>query len=86
MTENITMYTKRSCPYCESAKRFFASHEIPFTVKDLSDSSEELAALVSKTGHRTVPQIFLGDRFIGGYAELIALHDNGGLADWLRKK
>ncbi len=79
MKEIITIYTKQNCAYCDSAKRFFTSHELAFTAKDVTNSPEELSALVQKTGHRTLPQIFLGERFIGGYAELIALHENGGL-------
>lgn len=84
MQRKATIYTKRNCPYCESAKRFFDSHEIAYEAKDLTDDPEALKALVEKTNHRTVPQIFLGERFVGGYSELVALHDSGGLDQWRR--
>lgn len=69
------IYTKSTCPYCHKAKDLLNARGIEYTQIDyptLSDS--EKAELLEKTnGHKTVPQIFLDGRFVGGFSELDAL-------------
>ena len=55
------------------AKNLLSSRGIDFDVIDLSGDQQQLMDLIKQTGMRTVPQIFFGDRFIGGYQELAAL-------------
>ncbi|HLH10578.1 MAG TPA: glutaredoxin 3, partial [Methylovirgula sp.] len=76
----ITIYTTRTCPYCRRAKellarRGLAFHEIPV------DGDFEARALMTKRAHgrSTVPQIFFGDRHIGGCDDLYELHASGEL-------
>lgn len=68
---SITIFSTQYCGYCARAKEFFRSKGLPFTEVDLTENSEELNRLVQKTGHKTVPQIFFGEEFVGGYTELM---------------
>jgi len=68
---SIKIFSTKYCGYCARAKDFFQSKGLQFTEVDLTENSEELNRLVQKTGHKTVPQIFFGDRFVGGYTELM---------------
>ncbi len=76
----VTIYSTRGCSYCVAAKRLMERHGVPFNDIDLSDDPEALRALKDRTDHRTVPQIFVGERFIGGYDELSALVRREGVA------
>lgn len=64
------IYGKPSCRYCYSAKEFLDSKEIQYTYTDISEDLEALEWILSK-GFRTVPQIYLGDKHIGGYEDLV---------------
>lgn len=77
----VTIYTSTPCPYCSRAKALLKARgadveEIHIPWED----TEGRAALVSRTNHRTVPQIFIGERFVGGYDELSALDRAGELS------
>lgn len=74
----ITVYTTRSCPYCRSAKDLLRSKKVAFKEIDVSDD-DEFDALVKRTGFKTVPQIFIGEKMIGGFNELAALDREGKL-------
>jgi glutaredoxin 3 len=74
----ITVYTTRSCPYCRSAKDLLRSKKVDFKEIDVSDD-DDFDALVKRTGFKTVPQIFIGDKMIGGFNELAALDREGKL-------
>lgn len=79
MGENVKVkiFSKKPCSYCDRAMAFFRQKGIPFEEVDLSNDSAGLTALKKQTGHLTVPQIFIDGKFIGGYRELIALHESG---------
>ena len=79
MRPKVLIYSKKLCPYCVRAKDFFRARGIAFEEVDLSDNFSELEKLKSKTGHMTVPQIFIGDQFIGGYTDLVAAVESGKL-------
>ncbi len=76
---SVIVYTTRACGYCVRAKQLLQSKQIPFQEVDISGDHAARAELVRSTGHRTVPQIFIGGRFIGGYDELAALSRSGQL-------
>lgn len=83
MTAPVTLYTTRVCPYCIAAKRLLSARGIPYTENDVSNDDAKRAWLVETTGRRTVPQIFIGEKAIGGYDELAALDQSGKLAEML---
>jgi glutaredoxin 3 len=80
---DVTIYTTRVCGYCVAAKRLLAARSIPYKELDVTGDDARRAWLVETTGRRTVPQIFIGDRAIGGYDELAALDQSGKLAEML---
>jgi glutaredoxin 3 len=81
----VRIYTTVTCGYCHAAKRFLADQRVPFEELDVSDDDARRAWLVETTGQRTVPQIFIGDRSIGGYIDLRALHQKGELEALLNR-
>lgn len=80
---DITMYSTRSCPFCIRADQFLARKGIESVQKYWID--EDATARVrmhALTGRRTVPQIFIGDNYVGGFDDLVAL-DRAGKLDAL---
>jgi GrxC family glutaredoxin len=69
----IQIYTQSYCPYCTRAKEFVKSKGLDFEEINLDGKDEELNSLKNRTGHRTIPQIFVDDKFIGGYTDLVQL-------------
>ena len=76
----VTVYTTATCPYCHAAKALLERKKVPFHEIDVTGNATERMRLVERTGgRRTVPQIFIGDRSIGGYDELSQLEQSGRL-------
>ena len=79
------MYTTAYCPYCINAERLLQSRGVTEIDKIRVDLQPELRLeMMEKTGRRTVPQIYIGDRHIGGYDNLAALDAAGGLEPLLK--
>ncbi len=77
---NIVMYTSAVCPYCINAERLLASKGVTEINKIRVDlQPEKREEMIAQTGRRTVPQIFIDDRHIGGFDDLRALDLAGGL-------
>ncbi len=77
---NILMYTSAVCPYCMNAERLLASKGVREINKVRVDlEPEKRSEMMERTGRRTVPQIFIDDRHIGGFDDLRALDLAGGL-------
>lgn len=66
----IQIYSINNCGYCEAAKSFLKSKGLAFSEINITDDIQKRHELVEKTNHRTMPQIFIDDKFIGGYTEL----------------
>lgn len=82
----ITMYSTAVCPYCISAERLFACKGVTEINKIRIDlQPEKRDEMMQKTGRRTVPQIYIDDRHIGGFDDLRALDLAGGLEPLLAK-
>jgi glutaredoxin 3 len=76
----ILMYTSAVCPYCLNAERLLRSKGVEAIEKIRIDLQPELRQeMMEKTGRRTVPQIYIDDRHIGGFDDLRALDLAGGL-------
>ncbi|HET7765467.1 MAG TPA: glutaredoxin 3 [Burkholderiales bacterium] len=74
------MYSTAVCPYCVRAERLLHSKGITEIEKIRVDLEPELRdEMVARTGRRTVPQIYVGDTHVGGFEDLAALNDAGGL-------
>ena len=80
----VLIYTSAYCPYCTNAERLLHSKGVTEIEKIQVDTAPELKiAMMEKTGRRTVPQIYIGERHIGGFDDLRALDLAGGLAPLL---
>jgi thioredoxin reductase (NADPH) len=75
----ILMYSKGWCSYCDRSKRLLAAKGQEWTEIDVEASEGALDEMVERSGRRTVPQIFIGDRYVGGFDELAALDAAGEL-------
>ena len=81
----VKMYTTRVCPYCLRAKALLKQRGVEQIEEiriDLDAQARE--QMMSLTGRRTVPQIFIGDTHVGGCDELMALDQRGGLQAMLQ--
>ena len=83
----IVIYSKSNCPFCEKAKAWFTQHEMSFTEMKLDDEEQRLAFYQKTPGARTVPQIFIDDKHIGTYNDLMKVADTiikkkGGLLEF----
>lgn len=76
----VTMYSTGVCPYCIQAERLLKAKGVAEIDKIRVDLlPEQRAAMMAKTGRRTVPQIYIGDTHVGGFDDLSALDRAGGL-------
>lgn len=75
----IRIYTKPTCGFCIAAKKLLTQKNIAFTDTNIAKNPSLRDELVAQTGHRTVPIIFVKDKFIGGYDNLQALARSGEL-------
>jgi len=81
----IRMYSTAVCPFCVRAERLLNSKGITEIEKIRVDLDPGLRQeMVARTGRRTVPQIYIGDRHVGGFEDLAALEHAGGLELLLR--
>ena len=75
----IVMYTKSWCSYCDQAKRLLAAKGQTWTEIDVEASAAARDEMVERSGRRTVPQIWIGERHVGGFDDLAALDAAGQL-------
>ena len=80
----IVMYSKSWCPYCQRARALLSSKGVAFEEIDIEAHPEKRAEMIERSGRTTVPQIFVGDRHVGGSDDLHALDAAGGLDPLLR--
>jgi glutaredoxin 3 len=79
----VTVYTTDTCPYCRSAKSLLASKGVPLQEINIHREPGKLEEMLSRSGRRSVPQIFIGDTHIGGFDDLAKLDRQGGLMSML---
>ena len=84
MTTEVIMYTTAVCPYCIRAERLLEAKGVTGLKKIRVDlDPEQRMQMMQKTGRRTVPQIYIGDTHVGGFDDLYALDQAGGLSPLL---
>jgi glutaredoxin 3 len=80
----VRMFTTQVCPYCIRAKQLLKQRGVEVIDEirvDLDPSQRD--EMIARTGRRTVPQIFIGQTWVGGCDDLIALDQKGGLVPLL---
>ncbi|SFM94197.1 glutaredoxin 3 [Variovorax sp. OV329] len=84
MNPIVTMYMRPTCPYCRRAELLLLQRGATDLRKLRIDLEPELRAeMIRRTGESTVPQIFIGDRYVGGCDQLVALDEAQGLTSLL---
>ena len=77
---DVVIYTKPGCPYCTAAKGLLDKKGVDFTEIVASNDPEKKQEMIQKSGGRmTFPQVFVGEKHIGGSDDLHALDARGGL-------
>jgi glutaredoxin 3 len=75
----VLMYTTGWCPYCERARQLLTTKQVAFEEIDVESTPEKRAEMQTRSGRRSVPQIFIGDHHVGGCDDLAALERAGKL-------
>jgi glutaredoxin 3 len=79
---HIVLYTTRFCGYCRAAKQLLRDKGLAFEEIDVAFDTDKRAEMIQRAaGRRTVPQIFIDGRHVGGHYELAALEREGKLDD-----
>ena len=80
MTAKVLMYSTGVCPFCIRAEQLLARKGVDSIEKIRVDlDPERRQEMMTRTGRRTVPQIYIGDTYVGGYDDLAALEHAQGL-------
>lgn len=77
--QTVTLYTTGHCPYCVNAKTLLTRKDVTYEEIDVGSSPQRLAEMLQRSNRRSVPQIFIGERHVGGFDDLAALERGGKL-------
>ncbi|MBL4693770.1 glutathione S-transferase N-terminal domain-containing protein [Candidatus Gracilibacteria bacterium] len=80
----VDIYTKNYCPFCHKALALLEELKVEFKNHDITDTPEVMEELSKKSGFKTVPQVFVGEKCLGGYSDIAALHEKGELLPLLK--
>jgi glutaredoxin 3 len=75
----VTVYVSGWCPYCERAKGLLAQKNVVFNEINVEDEAKFREEMIARSNRRTVPQIFIGDKHVGGCDDLFELDRSGEL-------
>jgi glutaredoxin 3 len=76
----IEMYTSANCAYCVAAKNLLKSKGLDYAEIRIDTDPVRREEMLARAQRRTVPQIFVNDRLVGGYDDLVAAERSGELA------
>ncbi len=79
----VEIYTKDYCPYCKMAKDLLKKLDVEFIEHDITSTPEAMDQLSQRSNMQTVPQIFVGDKCLGGFSDIDRLNEEGKLKDLL---
>ena len=83
--KKVTIYTGPLCNFCSAAKHLLSKKKISYEEIDIGNDDKKREEMLKKSnGAKTVPQIFIGEKHIGGYVELKALENKGELDTLLK--
>ena len=80
----ITVYTKDACAYCVRAKALLSRKGVAYEEVNVEGRDDLRGWLVEQSGQMTLPQVFAGERSLGGYSDVAALDAAGKLDSILR--
>jgi glutaredoxin 3 len=76
---DIVIYVAGWCPYCSRARALLAKKGLAFREVDVDDDPQLREEMIARSGRRTVPQVFIGEKHVGGCDDLFALDGIGEL-------
>jgi glutaredoxin 3 len=79
MRPAVTLYVSDWCPYCQRAKGLLTQKNVAFSEINVEEDVKFRDEMIARSNRRTVPQVFIGDKHIGGCDDLFALADSGEL-------
>ena len=82
---DVVMYSTRFCPYCMRARFLLDSKNVTYQDIGVDARPELRREMMEKSGRRTVPQIWIGERHIGGYDDLARIEQTGKLDELLKQ-
>ena len=80
----VTVYTASFCGFCLQVTALLERRGIPYTERSVEDEPDLREKLLARSGRRTLPQVYVGERYIGGAEELRALDASGGLLQLMK--
>ena len=80
----VRVYTKKNCPYCVRAKALLDRKQVRYEEIDVEGKDDLRVWLAETSGQKTVPQVFAGERSLGGFSDIDALDRQGKLDPILR--
>ncbi len=80
----VRVYSKKNCPYCVRAKALLDKKGVAYEEIDVEGNDDLRIWLAEASGQKTVPQIFVGERPLGGFSDIDALEKQGKLEPVLR--
>lgn len=80
----IILYTTAACPYCVAAKNFLTSRGADYSEVRVDIDPAAQARMIEQSKRRSVPQIFIDGKHVGGYDDMVALDRAGGLMPLLQ--
>lgn len=86
MNPPVTVYVAGWCPYCARAVSLLTQKKTAFTEINVDDDPKFRQAMIARSNRHTVPQIFIGDKHVGGCDELFELDGSGELDRLLEGK
>jgi glutaredoxin 3 len=81
----VVMYTTGVCPFCIMSKRIFDDLNVPYAEIRVDQHPEKRQEMMKITNRRTVPQVFIGDRHVGGCDDTQDALRSGQLKVWLKE-
>jgi glutaredoxin 3 len=75
----VTLYTSGWCPYCQRAKNLLTQKKVVFSEINVEDDEKIREEMIARSNRNTVPQIFIGDKHVGGCDDLFELDRRGEL-------
>ena len=75
----VTLYVSDWCPYCQRAKGLLAQKQLVVNEINVDDDAKFREEMIARSNRRTVPQVFIGDKHVGGCDDLFALDRSGEL-------
>jgi glutaredoxin 3 len=75
----VTLYVSDWCPYCQRAKNLLTQKQVIFDEINVDDDAKFREQMTARSNRNTVPQVFIGDKHVGGCDDLFALDLSGEL-------